>query len=71
MNVLYSFEERKTPLLRGFHGETLLLASGARHEVYQVQRQRLKQIPERGGRVGTLVLEDLVNQTIIIFLHIH
>lgn len=51
--------------------ETLLLASGATYEVYQIQRQRLKQIPERGSRVGTLVLKDLVNQTIIIFLHIH
>lgn len=50
-----------------------LLASGATYEVYQSHSQRLKQILQRESRVGTLLSkqEDLLNQTIISFLHSH
>lgn len=50
---IFSFEEWKTPLLRGFHAEALLLASGAALDVQQIQRQRLKETLKREGRVET------------------
>lgn len=58
MKVLYTFEESKTPFLRGFHAEALLLASGATYEVYQIQRQRLKQMLEREGRMEAVSQQE-------------